>query len=108
MKKAVSTFMCLIALVLSLNSYAAKKDFQGTLNINTASAEELTQLPGIGKSKAEAIVAYRQAHPFKAVSELTEVKGIGPKMLEKIQAHVTVDGVSASASGNASATKALK
>ncbi len=108
MKKSIVTLMGLLALILSLNVQAAKKDFQGTLNINTASVEELTQLPGIGKSKAEAIVTYRQAHPFKAVSELTEVKGIGPKMLEKIQSHITVDGVSASASGNAQATKTLK
>ena len=98
MKKTVMTLVGLMALVLSLNVQAAKKDFQGTLNVNTASAEELTQLPGIGKSKAEAIITYRQAHPFKAVSELTEVKGIGPKMLEKIQSHVSVDGTSTASS----------
>lgn len=66
-----------------------------TININTASAEEMTALPGIGKSKAEAIVTYRQAHPFKAIAELTEVKGIGPKLLVKLQNFVTVDGSSA-------------
>lgn len=94
MKKQILTIMSLMILALSAASTmaASKAAFNGILNVNTASAEELTQLPGIGKSKAEAIVAYRQAHPFKAVSELTEVKGIGQKLLEKIQSHVTVDG----------------
>ncbi|QQR81823.1 MAG: helix-hairpin-helix domain-containing protein [Deltaproteobacteria bacterium] len=93
MKKKLATFMGLLALLVSLNmAHAAKKDFQGIINVNSASAEELMQLPGIGKSKADAIIAYRQSHPFKSVSELTEVKGIGPKMLEKIQSHISIDG----------------
>lgn len=65
---------------------------EGVINVNTASAEDLQKLPGVGKAKADAIIAYRESHPFKAVSELTEVKGIGPKMLEKMQAYVTIDG----------------
>ena len=70
-----------------------KTVLDGVLNINAASAEELMQLPGIGKSKAEAIVAFRQSHPFKSVGELAEVKGIGPKMMEKIQGYLAVEGV---------------
>lgn len=94
MKKQIITLMALLALVGStqMGFAAAKKNFTGILNINTASVEELTQLSGVGRSKAEAIVNYRQAHPFKAVSELAEVKGIGPKMLEKLQNHLTIDG----------------
>ncbi len=94
MKKQIITLMALLALACStqMGFAASKKDFTGVLNINTASVEELTQLSGIGRSKAEAIVNYRQAHPFKAVSELSEVKGIGPKMLEKLQSHLTIDG----------------
>ncbi len=95
MKKPLMSLMALVLVVVSITaaSAAQKAAFTGVVNVNTASAEELTQLPGIGKSKADAIVAYRQAHPFKAVTELTEVKGIGPKLLEKIQSHVTVNGV---------------
>lgn len=94
MKKQITGLMVLVLVFASItaSSAAQKTAFAGVVNINTASVEEITQLSGIGKSKAEAIVAYRQAHPFKAVAELTEVKGIGPKLLEKIQGHVTVDG----------------
>ena len=63
------------------------------VNLNTATAKELTSLPGIGQAKAEAIVKYREANgPFKSVEDLTKVKGIGPKMLDKIKSEVTVDG----------------
>lgn len=94
MKTKIAVLLTLVAITLpSLGVMAKGKGMpEGVININTASVEELSKLPGIGKSKAELIVAYRQTHPFKAVSELTEVKGIGPKMLEKIQGHITVDG----------------
>ena len=95
--KKISLMLVIISLALSFsNAWAKGKPApEGVININTASAEDLTKLPGIGRSKAEAIVTYRQAHPFKAVAELAEVKGIGPKMLEKIQNHITVDGLAA-------------
>ncbi len=95
--KKITYLMAVITVLLPLVgalAAAGKSLPTKPVNVNTASAEELTQLPGIGKSKAEAIVAYRQAHPFRAASELTEVKGIGPKMLEKLQNYVTVDGAS--------------
>jgi competence protein ComEA len=61
------------------------------VNINTATAEELTALNGIGKTKAEAIVAYRTANGnFKTVEDLTKVNGIGDKIIEKIKPEVTV------------------
>ncbi len=55
------------------------------VNVNTASAEEISQaLNGIGKTKAQAIVAQREANgPFKLADDLTVVKGIGPKTIEK-------------------------
>ncbi len=89
---ATVTMMVAVALPLSGAFAAAKALPTQAINVNTASAQELTALPGIGKAKADAIVAYRDAHPFKDVSELTEVKGIGPKMLEKLTPYVTIDG----------------
>jgi competence protein ComEA len=61
------------------------------VNINTANADELATLNGIGKAKAEAIVAYRAANGnFAAVEDLTKVKGIGDKIIEKIKPEATV------------------
>ncbi|HDS1736305.1 ComEA family DNA-binding protein [Pseudomonas sp. BP8] len=58
---------------------------QALLNLNTAEALTLQQeLNGIGKAKAEAIVAYREANgPFTSVDELLEIKGIGNALLER-------------------------
>ncbi|WP_082033944.1 ComEA family DNA-binding protein [Cohnella kolymensis] len=61
------------------------------LDLNTARQSQLEDLPGIGASKAKAIIAFREQNgAFKSVKQLLEVKGIGPKMLEKIEPHVTV------------------
>jgi len=64
---------------------------EGGINVNSASAAELVQLPGIGASYAERIVAYRNEHgPFATVNELEHVKGIGKKRLEQIRPFLTV------------------
>ncbi len=62
------------------------------MNINTASVEELTELPGVGKVVAERIVSYREANgPFKSPEDLIKVKGIGQRKLEKILPLITVE-----------------
>lgn len=60
------------------------------LNINMASTARLAlELNGIGPSKAEAIVRYREQHgPFQTVDDLVNVKGIGSKTLEKLRAQI--------------------
>ncbi|HWV16275.1 MAG TPA: ComEA family DNA-binding protein [Cellvibrio sp.] len=56
---------------------------QGAININTADAQTLTRLKGVGLKKAEAIVAWRNANgSFKTLEQLAEVKGIGSKTVE--------------------------
>ncbi|HEX2029893.1 MAG TPA: ComEA family DNA-binding protein [Actinomycetota bacterium] len=63
----------------------------GLVNVNTATATELEELPGIGPVLAEAIVAYREEHgPFTSVDQLEDVSGIGPVTLEEIRDLVTV------------------
>ena len=63
------------------------------LNINTASAAELEDLPGIGPALATAIVEHRRrSGPFSTVDELVEVSGIGPVKLEQIRPVATVNG----------------
>jgi len=56
---------------------------QEAVNINTADAQTLTKLKGVGLKKAEAIVAFRKANgAFKTVDQLADVKGIGAKTVE--------------------------
>lgn len=63
----------------------------GLVNINTASAEELIQLTGIGEKTAAAIIEEREAHgPFASVEDIMRVSGIGEKKLEKIQDQICV------------------
>ena len=63
---------------------------QGTVNINTATLEELQTIKGIGKKKAEAILQYRKEHgSFRTKEDLLQVKGIGKKALEAIESQVT-------------------
>lgn len=62
------------------------------ININTASASELEALPGIGPSKAAAIVEYRKQNgPFKTLDDLVNVSGIGDKSLENIKPKASVN-----------------
>ncbi|OGT09901.1 MAG: hypothetical protein A2X77_04855 [Gammaproteobacteria bacterium GWE2_42_36] len=61
------------------------------VNINTADAKALENVNGIGPKRAEDIVAYRSEHgDFKSVDDLSQVKGLGKKRLEKIASQVTV------------------
>lgn len=62
-----------------------------TISINNADAKMLTKLPGIGKKKAQAIVDYRQENgEFKSVSDLSKVKGIGKKLLAKLEGKISL------------------
>ena len=62
------------------------------VNLNTADAEALTALPGIGEELARRIVEYREEHgPFEAVEDLTEVSGIGQGKLAALEGLVTVE-----------------
>lgn len=60
----------------------------GLINVNTATAEELERLPGIGESRAQDIIANR---PYATVDELERVPGIGPATLEKLRPLVVVE-----------------
>lgn len=61
------------------------------VNLNKASAEQLMTLPGIGASKAEAILDYREQHGgFTEVTELMEIPGIKEGVFQKIQDYITV------------------
>lgn len=89
---SVSIVLSIALLLLSLAGMADAAPADGAgrasaarVNINTASAEVLDELlAGIGPRKAAAIVAWRRQHGrFRSVSQLMEVKGIGPAFLER-------------------------
>lgn len=62
------------------------------MNVNTATKEELMELPGIGEVRAAAIVAYREEYgPFQTVEDLLLVSGIGERTLEGLIELVTVE-----------------
>lgn len=61
------------------------------VKINSATSEELTQLPGIGPAKAEAIIAHRDNHgQFQKAEDLLDISGIGEKTLETLIEHIQV------------------
>lgn len=69
-----------------------KNDADGTVNINTATLEELMELDGIGEVKAQAIIDYREEYGyFSSPEEIINVKGIGEKTYEKNKDKIVVE-----------------
>ena len=70
---------------------AKKKPPLHPVNLNTATSEELQQVPGIGPATAQKILQARKSYgTFKSVDDLQAIKGIGPKRLEKMRKYLTV------------------
>lgn len=74
----------------------------GVVNINEASAEQLERLPGVGPSRAAAIVNFRKTHPFKRVEDLQRIKGLGKKTWNRLRPLVTLSGPTTLALANGS------
>jgi competence protein ComEA len=70
----------------------------GPVNVNTADAKTLArELDGVGKAKADAIVAYREKNgPFKSAEDLAKVKGLGKKLVEQNRANLRFEADKAS------------
>jgi competence protein ComEA len=94
---ALAALLCVAALAASAVAETPSAPAAvAAVDINAASADQLMSLPGIGASKAQAIVKYRDEHgPYHAPEDLLEVKGIGESLLRKIQPHITVGGAKA-------------
>jgi competence protein ComEA len=91
--RIVAGFLALV-LALGLTSgvalAAAKQGPEGKVNINSASVQQLTALPGVGEKLAARIVEYRQkSGGFKSVQELMNVKGVGEKSFARLQPYLT-------------------
>lgn len=100
MKKLISTLVTIILLQFSYAQMAHAESQPNTshmveqleaIDINTADEQQLKALPGIGRSKAKAIIEYRETYGhFNSIEEITLVKGIGNKMLAKIKDKIRV------------------
>jgi len=81
-----------LALLAAGNSLAQKKQPPSQpIDLNSATPEQLQQVPGIGHSTAKAIVNFRQkSGPFQRVEDLLAIKGISKSRLEKMRPYLTV------------------
>jgi competence ComEA-like helix-hairpin-helix protein len=75
-----------------VDKQAAQAAAEGVVNVNTATAAQLTLLPGIGPSRADAIIAARDRRPFRNANELARVRGIGRATLLRLAPYLTFDG----------------
>lgn len=93
-KNAARSLLAVLALALATApALAGDTGLTGVVNINTATVDQLVLLPGIGESRADAMIqARKQRGGFKSVEELLEVKGIGEAGLAKLRPHVAVKG----------------
>ena len=80
------------------NLLANKKPPESPVNLNTATSEQLQQVPGIGPVTADKILQMRKSYgAFKSVDDLLSIKGIGKKRLDKMRKYLTVGKAAAAA-----------
>ena len=81
------------AVALAAQAADPQPGLTGTVNVNTATAEELQLLPGIGAARADALIQLRkQRGGFKSLEQLKDVKGIGDASLERLRPYVRFQG----------------
>jgi len=82
---------CLLLFLAATVNGGKKKPPVKPVNINTATSEELQQVPGIGPATAQKILQMRKSYgPFKSVDDLLAIRGLGEKRLDKMRKYLTV------------------
>lgn len=90
-RSLVLVTVCVFALAAAVATCAAKKLPAHPIDLNTATAAQLEQLPGIGPARASAIIAFREkSGPFRRVEDLLIVRGITKQQVEKIRPYVKI------------------
>ena len=89
----VSVLLCFSFLFFLSATVSANKNKPPVkpVNINTATSEELQQVPGIGPATAQKILQMRKSYgPFKSFDDLLAIRGLGEKRLDKMRKYLTV------------------
>ena len=88
---AALVFPCTAWAIPGARHKHGKAPVEGVLNVNRASEAELQLLPGIGKGRAETIVARRQVKPFASLEDVARIKGLR-RLVQRLHAHLSVEG----------------
>ena len=90
--KALIITICVLAVLICLAAAANYFMKIEPVNINTASVEELSALPGLSKQQAKSIVDYREENGrFRSAGEITDIKGISENTYNKIALYITAE-----------------
>jgi competence ComEA-like helix-hairpin-helix protein len=93
MKKYCTIFTLFIMVFIAGSAAYATEIYDGQLNLNTATFEELMQLPYMNMELAKAILDFRNSNgPFNAINELLSVEGIDKRTLEQMKSHLKLEG----------------
>jgi competence protein ComEA len=88
---AATLILALASVAQAAESTASR--LTGVVNLNTANADQLQMLPGVGEKRAHAIIEIRTSKgAFKKVEDITLVKGVGESLLERLRPHLAVSG----------------